>query len=206
MLIPMDWLNQEFALDISGIVHCGAHLGEEAAIYNEYTNTVLWVEGNPDLIPALRRAVAPYHHSVVCALVGAEEGEVEFHVSNNGQSSSVLELGTHQDKHPNVHYVGSKTLPMRTLDDIVTRNWALQSNFLALDLQGYELEALRGAERFLQGVRYVYSEINVDELYLGCARLNDLNDFLEERGFTLEALKMAGDTGWGDGFFMRREA
>jgi FkbM family methyltransferase len=203
MLIPLEWLDREVGLDITGIVHCGAHLGEEAEAYSKYTDTVLWIEGNPELIPQLRQNVAAYHHSVVCSLVGAEPGEVEFNVSNNGQSSSVLELGTHLDKHPDVHYIGARTLPMRTIDDIVIRNWALGSNFLALDLQGYELEALKGAERFLQGVRYVYTEINVDELYVGCARLPDLHDFLEERGFTCRALNMAGDTGWGDGFWMR---
>lgn len=203
MLIPLEWLNEEFGLEITGIVHAGAHLGEEAETYSKFTDAVLWIEGNPDLIPALRRAVAPYHHDVICALVGAEAGEVTFNVSNNGQSSSVLELGTHREKHPEVHYVETKTLPMRTIDDIVVRNWALGSNFLALDLQGYELEALQGAERFLQGARYVYSEVNVDELYVGCARLADLNDFLEERGFTCVALNMAGDTGWGDGFWMK---
>jgi len=204
MLIPLDWLNQERELEITGIVHAGAHLGEEAKAYSEYTDAVLWIEGNPDLIPQLRLNVAPYHHDVVCALLGAESGlEVEFNVANNGQSSSVLELGTHLEKHPDVAFIESKKLLTRTIDDVVRSHWATGSNFLALDLQGYELEALKGADRTLQGARYVYTEVNVDELYVGCARLGDLDDFLAAYGFECVALNMAGDTGWGDGFWRK---
>lgn len=202
MLIPMDWLDREYGLEITGIIHAGAHLGEEAEVYSQYTDSVLWIEGNPDLIPQLRLNVAPFHHDVTCALLGAEAGvEVEFHVANNGQSSSVLELGTHLEKHPDVAFIGSKKLLTRTIDDVVMSHWAIGSNFLALDLQGYELEALKGADATLRRCRYVYTEVNVDELYVGCARLADLDDFLGSYGFECLALNMAGDTGWGDGFW-----
>jgi FkbM family methyltransferase len=207
MLIPMKTLMDEFDLQITGIIHGGAHLGEEAATYHEFgVKKVLWIEGNPDLIPELRRNVASYHHDVAQALLGAESGETEFHVANNGQSSSVLELGTHLTVHPDVKFVETKVLPVRTLDSVVGSHWAFGYNFLNLDLQGYELEALRGGEQTLSRVNYVLSEVNVDELYVGCARLGDLDDFLTERGFELVALKMAGSTGWGDGLWRRKTA
>lgn len=200
----MDRLVEDFDLQITGIIHGGAHLGEEAAAYTAAgVDKVLWIEGNPDLIPQLRRNVAPYHHDVAQALLGAEPGEAVFHVANNGQSSSVLDLGTHAEKHPEVVFVGEKKLPVKTLDSVVGHHWAFGYNFLSLDLQGYELEALKGAEQTLRGTQYIYSEINVDELYVGCARLADLDDFLGERGFELTAMQMAGDTGWGDGLWKR---
>lgn len=203
MLIPMHEVMEMSSVPVTGIIHAGAHLGEEANWYhNAKISKVLWIEGNPDLIPQLTRNVQRFGGRVVCSLVGSEPGEKLFHVSNNGQSSSVLELGTHLEKHPEVHYVSERVLKVRTIDDIAADVGAVGWNFMNLDLQGYELEALKGATKVLEQTDYIYTEVNVDELYVGCARLGELDDFLTE--FERVSTSMAGDTGWGDAFYIRK--
>ena len=75
-------------------------------------------------------------------------------------------------------------------------------NLINLDVQGYELEVFKGAEETLKNIDYIISEINKDETYLGCAKINELEDFLSPYGFKLVEQNWAGIT-WGDGFFIK---
>jgi FkbM family methyltransferase len=214
MLMTLSNLIARFDLGISGVVHVGAHLGEEALSYSEAgIETVWWIEGNPDIIDTLKANVEPYEQKVVCALVYDRDGaDVSFHVTNyKSLSSSIFEFGTHRQVSPDVYFVETKTLRGYTLDTIVARNGIAGCNFLNMDLQGAELVALRGARTLLESIDYVFTEVNVDELYKGCARLPELDAFLGDRGFERVATQMAGAdrpgqsnwTGWGDAFYMR---
>ncbi len=158
---------------------------------------------------------------MVSACLGATDGELAtFNVadtpsgSNRGMSSSVLPFGTHVERHPNVSYVTHIELVTRTLDSVVAEASATGYNLLVVDVQGYELEVLRGAEQALAHADCVYSEVNVDELYRGCALLPDLDRFLETRGFARVEMKLYGSQhrderdgerwfGWGDGVWVR---
>jgi FkbM family methyltransferase len=196
------------------VIHAGAHLGEEAADYAEIrTKHVLWIEGNPDLIDRLEANVAPFSHTVALALLGAESGrEVGFNISNNeAMSSSVLDLGMHREAHPEVEYIDRQTHRMQTLDDVAAAYGFIDADFLNLDLQGYELECLKGAERVLEHVRTVYCEVNVDQLYEGCPLLPELDQWLNDHGFEARQVRLYGSqrrtspdfVGWGDCCFLR---
>jgi hypothetical protein len=54
---------------------------------------------------------------------------------------------------------------------------------LVMDTQGSELLVLKGAEPLLERVRFIKTEVPDFEAYTGCARLDDIARFLEERGF-----------------------
>lgn len=54
----------------------------------------------------------------------------------------------------------------------------------------------------LRGVRAIYSEVNVKELYLGCAQLDDVRNFLGGLGFQCAEVRMTRH-GWGDALFVR---
>ena len=71
-----------------------------------------------------------------------------------------------------------------------------------VDLQGAELRALEGAARTLEGVRYVYTEVNREPLYEGCALVGDLDRFLGERDFQRVVTKWTG-AHWGDALYVR---
>lgn len=223
MLIPLSELIERYRMEISGVVHAGAHTGQEAEAYEKCgIEHVLWIEANPDLMAPLNEHVYPYGHLTVCACLGAREGEhVIFHLAdspdgaNQGQSSSVLPLGTHARVHPEVGYVAERPMVTQTLATLVPQNWPWPANpnFMNLDLQGYELECLKGAEPILERFDWIYTEINEDPLYEGCALLPELQRWLAERKFRLADKRLAGAQsrdsttarwlGWGDALFMR---
>ena len=55
-------------------------------------------------------------------------------------------------------------------------------NFVNLDIQGYELQALRGMTSQLRYADYVYTEVNFRDVYAGCARMAEVDDFLAGYG------------------------
>ena len=59
---------------------------------------------------------------------------------------------------------------------------------LKLDVQGYELEALRGCEDMLDQFAYVYAECSFVELYAGQALADEVIAWLRERGFRLRGV------------------
>lgn len=213
MLMTLDYLIETFDLKITGVVHVGAHLGEEAVDYaNAGIANVWWIEGNPDIIEELRRNVYPYAHKVVCALItDVADQEQLFNVTNlKSLSSSVFPFGTHAVVSPDMHFVEHKYLQTSTLDGVVAAQGVTRCNFLNMDLQGAEMLALRGAPLLLEKIDYIFCEINVDELYIGCVLLPELDRFLGDLGYHRVATQMAGNpergpgwVGWGDGFYVR---
>jgi FkbM family methyltransferase len=210
-------------MSVTGVVHAGAHTGQEAEVYEECgIERVLWIDANPDVIAPLNERVYPYGHVTVCACVGARDGEqVLFHIAdsvdggNRGQSSSVLALGTHARVHPDVRFVAELPVVTQTLATLLAQNWPWTEgpNFLNLDLQGYELECLKGAEPVLENFNWIYTEINEDPLYEGCAQLPQFSGWLADRGFRLAEKRLWGAQsrdstterwfGWGDALYVR---
>lgn len=211
MLMNLTDIINRHGMKITGILHVGAHLGEEAmAYYENHVSKVVWIEGNVDLIEPLSKNVDPFGHKVMHALVSDEDGkEVNFNITNNGQSSSLLEFGTHKDVSPDVWFIGQQTQKTSTLDTLMDTFQVFGGcNFLNMDLQGAELLALKGAERLLKQIDYIFTEINVDELYLDCARLPQLDEFLGDRGFKRVEMVLAGSrenwVGWGDALYIKQ--
>ena len=123
--------------------------------------------------------------------LGAGVAEAEIHVSRNSYSSSLLEL---EDRHarsaPDSAYLRSETVSVLPLDE----TWDevvgdAERPHLKLDLQGFELEALRGAERSLPKLAMVEVELSLVPLYEGAPLYRDVIDHLEDAGFRLVGLE-----------------
>jgi FkbM family methyltransferase len=194
-------------LTIESVIHVGAHTGQEAETYARLgIGTVTWIEANPDVIPRLREHVEPFGHGVVCAVVSDRRGErVDFQVTNNEQSSSLLAFGTHRYEHPEITVTGTLQLTTTTLDDLHDEGQIPEARLLMMDVQGAELLVLKGAQRLLKQVECIYAEVNERPLYDGAVLLPELDAFLSERGFKrVETVLTA--YGWGDAFYLRTTA
>jgi FkbM family methyltransferase len=204
VLLELDGLVRTFGMRPTGVLHLGAHEGEEAGIYERCgIDRVVWVEGNPELVERLRARVAPRGHDVCQALLSDVEGEVvSFHVTNSSQSSSILELGTHRASHPDIHVTHTLELATTTVDSLSSEHDFAGLNFMNLDLQGAELKALRGAIRSLCHIDYVYTEVNKEPVYQGCALIGELDGFLGEQGFRRVATTWTPEA-WGDALYVR---
>jgi FkbM family methyltransferase len=203
MLIPLHLLVQKYNIHIKGILHVGAHECEELTDYEHYISRdkILWIEGLSDKV-SLSRTKFP-GLLIEEAIVSDCNDIVTFHRSNNGQSSSILELGLHKKFHPQVWYVDSFVVETKMLKDILPNYENIQFNFINLDIQGAELKALKGMEEYLHKVDYIYSEVNSDYVYEDCALIEDIDEYLKQFGLTRVETKWCGDNRWGDALYIR---
>lgn len=117
-----------------------------------------------------------------CAL-GAADGTLTFQVVGHATSSSFFRPSTiNQHYHPGaMGVVHSIDVPVVRLDSVLQGTIDL----IKLDLQGYELEALKGCGDLLRQTRCIITEIEFVPLYEGQPLFGDVDVFLREKGFRL---------------------
>ena len=210
MLIPYSKVLEilrHHGIQVRGILHVGAHECEELRDYvagGVSASSVVWVEGNADKVALMKARGVPNVHY---GLVSDKEEEVVFHITNNGQSSSILALETHKVEHPHVYVSEVRKERTTTLKKLVEVHGidVRHLNFWNFDIQGAELMALRGAGDLLESAEALYLEVNEKELDKGCALLGEMDAFLAERGFRRVDMVML-QHGWGDAVYVRVKA
>jgi len=122
--------------------------------------------------------------------LGSSPGSATLNVAGNSLSSSLLAMEErHATAAPQSGYVGTETCSVATLDSL--RDTVLRSGdraYLKLDVQGFELEALRGAEASMEQVVAVDAELSFVPLYEGAPTIDEIVRLLDERGFGLTAI------------------
>jgi hypothetical protein len=208
MLIPLDIIYKELLANnivITGAFHIGAHECEELTFYNNNlnlkNNDIIWVDAiNKKVQEAISRGIPNVYNAVI---TDKDDEDVIFNVSNNVQSSSVLEFGTHSQEHPWVKYVDKLYLKSITINSFFERNSidAAKYNFWNFDIQGAELMALKGATKYIKYAKAIYIEVNVKELYKNCGLLDEIDDFLSKYNFTRTVTNIT-QHGWGDALYI----
>lgn len=197
----------KYITDRRGVLHVGAHEGQERDWYASQGFTrVVWFEPNTEICRVLQRNIINYPNQI-CFNIGIHDEltQATLHLSNNnGESSSILELGTHKQHHPNVKYIGKQTIELMRMDDFLI--WGCYNieefNFLNIDVQGVELNVLKSFGELIRELDYIYLEVNAEEVYKGCALLPDIDAYLKHYGFLRLATKMT-KANWGDAFYKR---
>ena len=118
-----------------------------------------------------------------CAL-GFSAGEGEMRLASRVDSSSLLPLGARQKAIFGMKETGVLRVPVRRLDTCLSpplRRPAL----LKIDVQGFELEVLKGACGLLHDIDAVYVEASDVELYEGQALADEVLQLLASSGFQL---------------------
>ena len=190
--------------DVS-ISHFGAHIGQEVDTYIELNfNNINLYEPQSIHYKALEKKYSEISNIYIFnkGLGNINEKKELIIDDNEGQSASLLNPTLHKTYFPNITFNKTEIVDVIKYDD--TNN---HSNFLVLDLQGYELEALKGSkERLDDSVKYIICEIFREELYEDSPTFKDIDEYLNKFGFT------RADTVWstgslykyGDGFYIKK--
>ncbi len=191
-------------IHIFGSFHVGAHDCEEIDFYNKLglkLEDIVWIDAVDSKVnEATKRGIPNVYNAVI---TDKDDEEITFNVSNNVQSSSVLEFGTHSQEHPSVVYVDKINLKSITIDTFFERNNidASKYNFWNLDIQGAELIALKGATQSIKYAKAIYLEVNEKELYKNCGLISEIDTFLLQYNFK-RVLTNITHHGWGDALYI----
>jgi hypothetical protein len=97
---------KKYNINVKGVLHIGAHECEELGFYEKLgipKERMIWIDGNKNKVEeGKQRGIPNVFYSLI---TDKDDDEIVFNITNNGQSSSVLEFGSHSEHHPWVHFV-----------------------------------------------------------------------------------------------------
>ena len=209
-LVDENVIRKVVGKDLKGVVHIGAHFGQEHDFYEELgASNVLYFECHPQTYEKLVVAVGDKPNTVcVNKALGDESGvskTMYCETVNTGMSNSLLKPNVHEQVYPGIKFEDTVEVEQITLDDYGKEHGLSEYNFMNIDVQGYEMHVFKGAIETLKNIKWIVTEINFAEMYSGCAKYQEVDAFLKENGFKMET---GIDTrcGWGDAFYVRTDS
>ncbi len=203
-VMDLDTIVKKYDLKTNCIGHVGAWKAREITNYKRLFGdvTVIFVEANKKLKPFIDENIKSYEN-VRCEYIALgskiSKGVLNLHEveGNTGQSSSLLEPYLHPS-------IGTETIEVEiTTADILFKNDPV--DFLSIDVQGYELEVLKGANNILNNVSTLIVEVNRTEQYKDCALVQDLDQYLKSFDLTRVETEWWGDKeDWGDALYIKQ--
>lgn len=185
----IDWKSkiEHLCPNITGIIHVGAYAATEAKYYKVPTK---WVEADPDLIPALKaKGLEVYHFAATDFSGTVLLNRMPFKPAN-----SLLQPNLNAKRRKDVYIEDTIEVPAERIETIQEPLY----NFLAMDIQGAELNALKGCD--LSQIDYIMTEVHEVETYHGCTQIDELDYYLSD--FERVHTKLTKH-GWGDALFVR---
>lgn len=135
--------------------------------------------------------------------LGNKDKKVFLHTNNNNNnmSSSILEPKEHLFYHKKVTFSGQEEIELKQYSNLGIHN----VNFLNIDVQGYELEVLKGFGK-LDEIKYIATEVNRKEMYKDCVQVNDLDKYLKKHNFIrVKTIWWKSVIPWGDAFYIKKD-
>lgn len=135
---------------------------------------IIGFEPNQKNIPSLAEAQRTLpHFEYFSCLLGARPQLV--HYQEKGNQTSLYDL-----TESNAAQVSAQML---ALDDLVAQQRIPPPNFIKLDVQGYELEVLRGATTLLKNCEAILIEVNFYRVHPQMPTVDEVIQFMKAEGF-----------------------
>ncbi len=126
------------------------------------------------------------HIIAVNKALGSEEKELPIHLSQRITSSSFFDIErniSNQFFSENLKDIGAESVAVSTLDREIPADQDV--SILKVDVQGFELEVLRGGKNTLKRTAIVVVEMQNHDLYVGAPKYCDIDEFLRDNNFEL---------------------
>lgn len=191
------------------ILEAGAHMG-----FDTYGLAKMWprakvyaFEPVPELYSALVKRVGSMPNVKAFSLaLGERNGSVEMYVSGGDStgSSSILKPTAHLERFPSVTFGNQIQVRLLRTEDWAKEQGVDRIDFIWLDMQGYEVNALKGMGSLLAKVSVIYTELCKDELYSGLVTRDEYIRHLSNIGF--ELMSTPAEAEISEGIFLNRKA
>lgn len=190
----------------------GAHRFQEMRLIQRVfprLQQIYLFEPLPDLQPALKAlAAADPRIRVFPVAISDRDGHAQFHVTDNdGESSSLLNFGSHSQLFPEVHVQRTLQVTTRRLDTVIAEHGLRPPDVLLVDVQGAEHQVLAAmGPELLEQVRLIYTEVSTDRVYESGGLLPDVEALLASRFVNLGYAPLRADVPMhGNAVFVARE-
>ena len=121
--------------------------------------------------------------------IGPERASVAMNVAKRDDSSSILPItGLQEQIFPDTGHQRTVDIRMAPLGDFIEGHEMARPSLLKIDVQGYELEVLKGSKDQLDRFDVIYTEASFLELYQGQPLAHDVIAALAAERFRLAAI------------------
>lgn len=205
MLIDLPNALSNFGIEKKGVIHIGAHYGQEIAQYqNLQFKSIVAFEASKKNFDVLTSKVSQGTAVLVNKAVGPKTGFCDLNVEtkNEGMSNSILSPKLHLEQYPHITFNDVERVEMTTLDIWKSENAPdIEHNVMCMDVQGFEFEVLLGCSETLKKVDCLICEVNRAELYKDGAHITEIDLYLRTYGLRRVFTNWEGQT-WGDACYI----
>ena len=162
-------------LDCREILDIGGYHGDWSRMAHTIwpQSRITIVEANRQKKEILQKVANEIDADLIIEVLGAEDGaEVEFNLMESG--SSVFEENSPLQRTKEKRHV-------RTLDSMFPDQ---KFDLIKIDVQGYEIEVLKGAHKVLANCKSLILEVSLIEINESCPLISEVLAFMSDCGFT----------------------
>jgi FkbM family methyltransferase len=117
--------------------------------------------------------------------LGSQTGTREFFVTKRMDCSSFLRVDTKKIENDIFKIDEKKNIQIKTLDEIIMNQNINKPILIKIDVQGFELEVLKGALELLKKVDYLLIEVSDNTIYEEQPLSIEIITFLESKNFKI---------------------
>lgn len=217
-IVPEDGLGiiASYIPNNPNILEAGAYDGADSELLSQLwpRGTIFAFEPAPDMYQKLlkrmksRRNVYPYPFAL-----SDKRGVAKFYISvetsdltKTSKSSSLLEPKEHLTLATFVLFPKEVQVFTTTIDEWAEDYGIDHIDFMWLDMQGSELQALKASPKILKTVKVISTEVEFREAYAGQPQFYEVKSWLESEGFTMIALTtdLKNPNWFADALFVRK--
>ena len=109
----------------------------------------------------------------------------EFFITRRMDSSSFFKINSIANKNKNYEVKSRRDITIKTLDEVMIDKKFIKPVLIKIDVQGYELEVLKGSEKFLNEIDYLLLEVSKNEMYTSQPKENQIIEYLKNKNFSI---------------------
>ena len=128
-------------------------------------------------------------HNFVCTALGATSGTTSLNVRH-----PISQSGVYRYEDEDLSKVEVRTVPVKSLDMVLKESNLKGSLGIKIDVEGYEMEVLKGASKALELAQFVILELPIGRpRFSGSYSFEDAIIFMKKRNFCVSSIRASGD-------------
>ncbi len=117
--------------------------------------------------------------------IGNKNKIINFFITNRADSSSFLTINKSKNYNKNYYVKEKRKIKIQKLDQILNNKKLIKPVLIKIDVQGFELEVLKGSKKILPNIDYLLLEVSKNQMYNKQAIELEIINFLKNEKFRI---------------------